>query len=114
MRAGVLCSDICGKIYAKVLRQQAAGTLEAVAQDFQMGGIAAKGTDFPSFAVLAWLQQCARDKVLGAVLFVDIRAAFYATAPEVVLGAMLCQPARRTALAHAGLLPSEVEALEQP
>ncbi len=44
---GILCSDVSGKLYAKVSRQQTAGTLADAAGDFQMGGIAAKGTDYP-------------------------------------------------------------------
>ena len=47
-----------------------------------MGSVPAKGTYFPSMAVRTWLQQCVREKVPGAVLFVDIRTAFYAMAPE--------------------------------
>ncbi len=53
----ILRADVCGKIYAKVLRQQTAGTLADAAQDFQMGSVAAKGTDNPSFAVRLWLER---------------------------------------------------------
>ncbi len=116
---GVLCSDSTAKVYSRVLRAQLAPVLPAYAGDLQSGGVLGGGTEGPAFAVHLHLQKGRALNSAVGVVFADMKSAFYAIMPEVILGKLLTMPGREATFAAIGMSTLEVEEfsarfLEQP
>ena len=60
-------------------------TLEAEAGDRQQGAVRAGGADFPHMVAIAWMKQATKRRKSAAMIFTDIKAAFYSVATEVGL-----------------------------
>jgi hypothetical protein len=74
-----------------------------------MGGIAGRGTEFPSFAVRSYLRLCRLQQTAGGILFADVRAAFYSMPLEVIFGRILTDASRRPVLLRAGLTEEQID-----
>ena len=59
-------------------------------------------------AAKAFLSLAAARRMSAAIIFLDFRAAFYSVLTETVLGAILSELGRATALASLGMLPAEI------
>lgn len=106
---GVLCGDVSGKLFAKTLRSATVPALVRLVGPMQPGGVPHGSTDYLVHAARAFLLHAQATGVSAALLFTDIHGALYAAAPEVVLGRVLTDPERETALLAAGLIPAEVD-----
>jgi hypothetical protein len=110
---GVLCSSTVGKLYGKCLRKAAIPALVAESQGTQFGAIPGGGTDLPSVAIQMFLEGAARRGRSVAVLFTDIRGAFYRCLPEIALGPLLPEGERLDLFAKLGLSPAAGQALHE-
>ena len=60
-------------------------------------------------AVGLFLERARRARLPAAVLFADLKAAFYTAMPELTLGRLLLDADRAEALAHLGFTDDEVQ-----
>ena len=86
---GVLCSSSVGKLYGRCLRKAAEPGLAAETQGAQFGAVPGGGTDLPAMAIQLFLDGAARRGKTVAVLFTDIKGAFYNVLPEIALGPLM-------------------------
>ena len=91
---GVLCSSSVGKLYGRCLRKAAVPALVAESGGAQFGAVPGGGTDLPAMAIQLILDGAARRGKTVAVLFTDIKGAFYNILPEIALGPLLAAPQR--------------------
>ena len=109
---GVLCSSSPGKAYAAVLRSEAVVTLPLAAGECQQGAMPHRSLDFASHAAKLFMRSAACEHTSAALLFADLKAAFYSVLPEYVLGFVL-PPSRRAKVFHTlGLSSDALSALE--
>lgn len=82
---GVVCAPAMGKVFSKALRPPAAAAIADCPGPVQSGANRGGGTLFPAVAVQCFLRLAARLRRPAAVLFVDIKAAFYSILPQLAL-----------------------------
>ncbi len=80
-----------------MLRREVAPALAKQVGDQQFGALPGGGTVLSSLAVTWCMQRASSETRFAAVLFMDIKAAFYTVLPEVSLGSLL-QPHERVAM----------------
>ena len=110
---GVLCSSNVGKLYGKCLRKVAVPALVAESMGAQYGAIPGGGTDLPSVAIQIFLDGAARRGRTVAVLFTDIKGAFYRCLPEIALGPLLPEGERLELFRKLGISPAAGQALHE-
>jgi hypothetical protein len=86
---GILLCAAPAKVLAKVVRRQLAPLLPDLLGPFQCGAISGGGVEYPAHAARLFLRQARLNGRSAAVLFGDMRAAFYSVLPEVFLGPLL-------------------------
>ena len=99
---GVLCSSFPGKMYASVLRAAAVPWLPMSAGMSQTGAVRGGGTEFAIMTcnlLSSWAQL---RKLSSAVIFVDIRKAFYSVLVEEVVGPVMGRSDRAKVMARFG------------
>ncbi len=93
----------------RVLRSELRSALCAEVQAWQSGAIPGGSTEQPSHVASLFIRQARAAGHSAALLFTDVRAAFYSAWPELVVGPLL-QPAQRQAIFDAtGLAPAQRE-----
>jgi len=108
---GVLCSSSVGKLYARCLRTAAVPGLVAETLGAQFGAVPGGGTDLPAVAVQLFMDGAARRGKTVAVLFGDIKGAFYNILPEVALGPLMTDSQRTELFGQLGMSERAAAAL---
>ena len=83
---GILCSSQPGKLLARCCRTRLAGALALACPGRQHGAISGGGTEFPRMATSLFLAHAAALGCSVAVIFTDLKAAFYTIAAELAVG----------------------------
>ena len=104
---GVLLSAVSGKLFAKKLRSVAAPALARHVGDSQQGAVSGGGTAAPALTVAFFIERARQSKGCAAVLFADLRTAFYTSLPELSLGVLLGDGERAASFAALGLTEEE-------
>ena len=99
---GIKLANAAPKLVGKVLRAAALPVLLKVTNGAQLGSIPGGGTSMPSAAVRAFIARGASRCTSVAVLFADLRAAFYSVLTEEVIGEVMTATTRAAALQHLG------------
>ena len=99
---GILCSPEPAKLLGRTLRAQAAPALAAEVDALQFGAVPGGGVEIPSAAVRFLTTYAAATSQPLALLFVDVKAAFYSCLVETVLGKLLTPAGRCAALSQIG------------
>ena len=105
---GVLVSSHVGKVVGKMCRGRLVDALGQAAGPLQFGAVRGGGIDAPGFAVRLFLADLAARKANGAVLFTDLKSAFYTVFKEAALGPLTSAAAREARLRQLGLTAVEV------
>ena len=92
---GVMLGSHAAKLVAKAARKELAKVLKDTAGDLQSGSVPGGGTDFPAAAVRMFLRGRKLRCLPAALLFVDVRGAFYSILPELAIGALVGDEERR-------------------
>ena len=100
-----------GKLYGRCLRKAAAPALVAESGGTQCGAVPGGGTDLPSVAIQLFLDGAAQRGRTVAVLFTDIKGAFYQRLPEIALGPLTPAPERLELFRKLGIHPAAAQAL---
>ena len=100
---GVLCADTSAKVIARAIRTEALPALVATALPFQCGAVPQRGVPHTSHMARLFLQHARAQKQSAAILFVDIKGAFYAAWAELVVGPTLTPKDRRLVASNLGL-----------
>ena len=85
----VLLSDVLGKRLHAGLRKQVMAAAAAGVRATQCGGVPGKGADMCALTVREFMAAAARDHMSSAVLFADLRSAYYRAVRETVVGGEL-------------------------
>ena len=107
----VLCSSSVGKLYARCLRSAAVPALVAESAGAKFGAVPKGGTDLPAVSTQVFLDGAARRGKTVAVLFADIKGAFYNVLPEIALGPLLATPQRLELFVKLGMSDAAAQAL---
>ncbi len=83
---GVACGEEAGKVVSKALRAEITPSLATLLRDWQYGSLAGGGTDHPSLIIRTFLAEGRCRGWSHAVIFTDVRAAFYRAWAEVAVG----------------------------
>ena len=100
---GILLSNHIAKVFGKVLRQQVASPFAQLVKEWQYGAVAGGGIEYPAHAVRLFLAQAHCMKFPAAIIFADLKAAFYRVWPEFALGPLLGTADREALLARSGI-----------
>lgn len=106
---GILCSSHTGKLLAKVCRGQLVRSLRAAAGPLQFGAVPKGGVELPGHAVRLFTAASSALKLSRAVLFTDIKPAFYTTMVEAAVGPLLSVEQRVRRLTGLGFTELEVK-----
>ena len=106
----IYISDHTSKIYHRMLRQQLEGPWTAHMDLLQLGGRKAMGTDLAHHMLEAHQFWSRKNKLPSAVVFFDLRAAFYSVLRQALLGQSLDSAPLLLALAQWGVPRPVVDA----
>lgn len=106
----IYISDFTSKLYHKMLRQHCERSWSTHMDLLQLGGRKAMGTDLAHHMLEAHQFWCRRSKVSSAVVFFDLRAAFYSVLRQAPTATELDPTALITALTRMGTPPEVIEA----
>ena len=104
---GVLCANAPAKPVGKLLRKVLEPAMATEVEGLQFGAIAGGGTVFPVHTAKLFFAQARLAGLSSAILFGDLKAAFYSAWPEVVLGQVLLPEQRQAIFDGAGLSPQQ-------
>jgi hypothetical protein len=110
---GILCANITSKLLSGVLRQGALPILARAARDRQFGAIPKGGIEPPRFVREAFLRMSKAMGLSAAVIFVDLRKAFYSVLLEQAVGPLYHQEARQQLLARLGMSSVDIGEFEK-
>ena len=82
----ILLADFSSKLYHGVLRQKLLPAFESYRLVMQAGGVPGLGTDILNLYIQSFTQLCAGRGVSHALLFVDVKQAFYRACRPFVVG----------------------------
>ena len=94
-------------MYSLLLRKVLEPAMAAEVEGLQFGAVAGGGTVFPAHTARLFLAQARLAGLSSAILFADLKAAFYSAWPEVVLGHVLLPVQRQAIFDAAGLTPEQ-------
>ena len=103
MPRGVLLACHTGKIYSRIVRTNIQRFLPEAAQGRQSGGIKGGSTLVPRIVLSFLIEKMRKERKCAAVLFTDIKAAFYSVFAEIALGGLLPLDTREQLFDRAGL-----------
>jgi hypothetical protein len=106
---GVACDSAISKPLGRLLRAELRGAMVAEVSELQSGAVPGGSTEVPAHIGILFLQGARRSHHSAAALFVDIRAAFYTSWPELVVGPLLLDE-QRSRLFQASGIPLEQQA----
>ena len=109
---GVLCSSCPGKMYASVLRAAAVPCLPMSASMSQTRAVRGGGTEFAIMTRHLFSSSPQLRKLFSAVIYVDIRKAFYSVLAEEVVGPVMGRSDRAKVMARLQWTESEQHQLE--
>ena len=98
----LLCVDRRANHYSAAIRSAAVHYLQKLVQGNKSGAIKGGGTELPMCIARLVLAHAARLKKSAALLFGDLRKAYYSALLELVLGAILTVAEREAVLAGTG------------
>ena len=98
----VLCSSCPGKVYASTLRAAAVPWLEQSVGEAQVGAVRGRGIDFAIFEIRLFSELAKQQRRSAAVLFADLRKAFYSVLVESALGPLMLRSERARLLEARG------------
>ena len=104
---GVLCSSCPGKMYASVPSAAAVPSLPLSAGMSQTGAVRGRGTEFAIMTRSLFSSWAQLRKLSSAVIFVDVRKAFYSVLVEEVVGPVMGRSDRAKVMARLGWTESE-------
>ncbi len=107
----MLYSSSVGKLYARCLRVATVPAHVAEWAGAQFGAVPKGGTDPPAVSTQGFFDGDARRGRTVAVLFADIKGAFYNVFPEIALGPLLATPQRFELLGKLGMSEAAAQAL---
>ena len=110
---GVLAGSHVGKAIAKATRSALAPLLKCQAGDEQQGAVQHGGTEFTAHTVRLFFRRARLSNKCAAVVFADLKSAFYSVLQEMAVGA--CMPAadRQAAFVRAGMTPEAAAELSR-
>ena len=100
---GVLLASHGGKALAKVARKQLVPALEQAGGDWQSGAVQGGGVETPYMLTHAFMEWLRARGCSGAVLFTDVKAAFYTISCELAVGALMTAEQRAQHIEACGL-----------
>ena len=100
---GVLCADSAAKLLGRILRNKLRPTMTKHVQGWQAGAVQGGGTVGPSHSIKLFFAMAKAEKRSAAVLFGDLKAAYYRVLPEMVVGKVLTAEARCALFERAGI-----------
>ena len=100
---GVLCADSAAKLLGRILRNKLRPTMTKHVQGWQAGAVQGGGTIGPSHSIKLFFAMAKAEKRSAAVLFGDLKAAYYRVLPEMVVGKVLTAEARCALFERAGM-----------
>ena len=109
---GVLLASSAAKVYSRALRTAVAEPFARAVEGWQAGAVTKGGTEVPAQTVQWWIGRAVLARRSAAVLFTDLRAAFYRAMSEQALGPLMPAARRREVLLRAGLSAAEPDTLE--
>ena len=95
---GVLCADSAAKLLGRILRNKLRPTMTQHVQGWQAGAVQGGGTAGPSHSIKLFFATAKAEKRSAAVLFGDLKAAYYR-----VVGKVLTAEARCALFERAGM-----------
>ncbi len=107
---GVELANSAPKLVGKVLRETAVPVLRQVTNGAQMGSLPGGGTSLPAASVRAFFAWGTATHTSVAVLFADLRAAFYTVLTEEIVGQLMSEATRKAALWHLGFTEAQIAA----
>ena len=100
---GVLLACHIGNIYSRIVRTKIQHLLSEAAKGRQSGGIKGGSTSVPQIVLSFFIEKMRKERTCAAVLFTDIKAAFYSVFAEIALGGLLPLDTREQLFDKAGL-----------
>ena len=89
------CADHKANLFSAAIQKAAVPHLKNIVQGNQSGAIKGGGTEFPMFIARLFRQLAAKHKKSTALLFGDLRKAYYSVLLELVRGPMFTHEERQ-------------------
>ena len=109
---GVLCANIMGKLVTGILRIMTVPYLDLAARNVQHGALPGSGIEVPTLFKVLFVKSRQIANRCCAILFMDLRRAFYSAMMEQVVGTMFDGPERRKHMREMGFDESVISNFE--
>ena len=107
----ILISSVLGKVYHRCVRQQLLPSFDDTRSPFHGGAIPGQGIDLISLAAKTFFQACNVQGCHGAIIFVDLKAAFYQVVRQLLVDTGDQEGNLRVLFQHLQLPPSAAKEL---